>query len=69
MMDGFLPEPTMGIMEPVRENGLRSFTTMCWISIADLTLRGGDTNAMVELPTNTELRRGLLIGLGDVIPE
>lgn len=69
VIDGFLPGAIIGRSEPVNDIGLRSFTTMCWMSIADLTLRGGLTNAMVELPANTEFNLGRRIGLGDGIPE
>lgn len=69
VIDGFLPEPIIGRSEPVNDMGLLSFTTMCCMSMADLTLRGGFTKAMVELPANTEFNRGRRIGLGDGIPE
>lgn len=50
---------------PVSDVGLCSLTTICCISIADLTRRGGGFRmAIVELPTNTEFCLGLRI-MGD----
>jgi hypothetical protein len=50
---------------PVSDVGLCSFTTKCWMSMADLTRRGGGfRKAIVELPTNTEFCLGRRI-MGD----
>lgn len=51
-------------LHPLSDWGLYSDIIRCWMSIADLALRGGFITATVD-PTNTEFCLGRCKGLGD----